>query len=59
MVFDRDGAPNLGILTALMPDGCHALANTRDLDAMRSMCAEPWEGTTVRLRSDDGTNLLV
>ena len=49
VVFERDGSPSLALLTALTPDGRRALANTRDLDAMRSMCEQPWEGTTVRL----------
>ena len=37
------------LLTALTPDGRRALANTRDRDAMQSMCEQPWEGTTVAL----------
>jgi len=58
VVFDRDGTPNLAIIAALTPDGRRALANTRDHDAMQSMCADAWEGTTVRVRSDDGANTL-
>jgi acetyl-CoA C-acetyltransferase len=59
VIFERDGSPSLGIITALTPTGDRALANSRDKDALQSMCAEPWEGRTVRLRSDDGTNTLV
>ena len=59
VVYERDGTPNLGIVSALTADGRRALANTHDLDAMTSMCTKPWEGTTVRLRSDDGANALV
>ena len=57
--FERDGTPNLGILTALTADGRRALANSRDADTMQSMCAEPWEGRTVTLRNADGANVLV
>ncbi len=58
VVFDRDGAPNVGLIAALTPDGSRALANTRDPDAMRSMCVDAWEGTTVCLRVDGGANAL-
>lgn len=58
VIFDRDGTPNIGIVSALTPDGERALANTRDQDLMQSMCTDAWEGTTVRLRSDDGTNTV-
>ncbi len=56
VAFERDGTPNLAIVSALTADGRRALANTRDADAMLSMCTQPWEGTTVRLRNDDGVN---
>jgi acetyl-CoA C-acetyltransferase len=59
VVFDRDGTPNLGIVTALTANGTRALANTRDPDAMHAICSEPWEGTTVRLASEDGSNAVV
>ncbi len=58
VAFDRDGAPNVGIIAALTPEGERALANTRDPDAMQAMCSEPWEGTTVRLRGSEGANVL-
>jgi acetyl-CoA C-acetyltransferase len=58
VTFDRDGTPDLGILTTLTADGRRALANSRDVDALQSMCAEPWEGRTVTLRSADGANVL-
>ena len=51
MVFERDGVPSLALLTALTADGRRALATTRDRAAMRSMCEEPWEGTTVAARA--------
>jgi acetyl-CoA C-acetyltransferase len=58
VMFERDGSPNLAIITALTPDGKRALANTRDIDAMASMCEQPWEGTTVRLDGHGGTNAI-
>lgn len=59
VAFDRDGTPTIAIIAALTPDGRRALANTADTDTMLAMCAEPWEGRTVRLRADGDTNLLV
>jgi putative flavoprotein involved in K+ transport len=56
VVVDRDGTPSLGLLTGMTADGRRALAISRDVDAMRSMCETPWEGTTVRLTSREGTN---
>jgi acetyl-CoA C-acetyltransferase len=56
VVVERDGTPSLGLLTGMTADGRRALATSRDVDAMRSMCETPWEGTTVRLTSRDGTN---
>ncbi len=58
VIFERDGIPSLAILTALIPDGRRALANTRDRAAMESMCEQPWEGTTVTLRNDGSSNSL-
>lgn len=58
VVFERDGTPSLGIVTALTPDGRRALANTRDLDALASMCEQPWEGTTIRLAGHGGSNTI-
>ena len=40
-------------------DDRRALATSRDVDAMRSMCETSREGTTVRLASTDGTNSVV
>ena len=59
VAFDRDGAPTIGILSLLIPDGRRALANCTDADTLHEMCAEPWEGRTVTVRADSDTNLLV
>lgn len=58
VTFERDGTPHFGILSLLIPDGRRALANTRDVEVARSMCEEPWEGRTVKLRVDGDTNVL-
>ena len=58
VTFDRDGSPSVAIISALTSDGRRALANTHDVEAMPSMCAEPWEGTTVRLVGHGGSNSL-
>ncbi len=59
MVVERDTSPSLALLTAMTSDGRRALAISRDADAMRSMCETPWEGRTVRLADENGTNSLV
>jgi acetyl-CoA C-acetyltransferase len=59
VVVERDGSPSLALLTGMTGDGRRALAISRDADAMRSMCETAWEGTTVRLASEDGTNSVV
>jgi acetyl-CoA C-acetyltransferase len=58
VVMDRDGSPNLAILSSLAPDGRRALANTRDHDTMTSMIAEAWEGRHVKLTTDGDVNSL-
>lgn len=58
VIFERDGVPSLGLMTALTSDGRRALANTRDYAAMASMCEQPWEGTTIELRNDGAANTL-
>ena len=59
VMFDRDGAPEVAIITALTPDGRRALANSRDSGALRSMVDDGWEGRAVKLRSEGDTNVLV
>ena len=59
VAFDRDGAPTIGILSVLLPDGRRALANCFDADALGAMCVDAWEGRTVALRADGDVNLLV
>lgn len=58
VIFERDGTPSLGLMSALARDGRRALANTRDADAMAAMCEQPWEGTTVELHHDGSSNTL-
>jgi hypothetical protein len=59
VVFTRDGAPELGIVAALTPDGRRVLANERDADALASMVDETWEGRTVKVATADAVNHLV
>src|SRR6266536_109183 len=58
VVFDRDSAPTVAILSTLTPDGRRALANTRDAAVMHEMTEKAWEGRTVRLRTDGTVNTL-
>ena len=59
VVFERDGAPAVAVLSLLTDDGRRILANTRDTDAMTSMTTEAWEGRRVRITNDGTVNSLV
>jgi acetyl-CoA C-acetyltransferase len=59
VVHDRDGAPTVGIISALTPDGQRVLANLRDVDALRDMTRHPWEGHAARITTDGTTNTLL
>jgi ribose 5-phosphate isomerase RpiB len=54
--FERDGNPQLGIVTALTGDGRRALANVRDPDVLAAFVKEAHEGRSVRLTNDGTTN---
>jgi len=59
VVHDRDGAPTVGIISALTPDGHRVLANLRDVDSLLDMTQHPWEGHAARITTDDTTNTLL
>ncbi len=59
VAFERDGAPASAIVSLLTPDGGRALANTSDLDALRSMTEHAWEGRTVEVATDGDRNVVV
>ena len=59
VAFDRDGTPTIAIISVLTADGRRALANSTDPETMNDMCAQAWEGRTVSVRAEDGTNVLV
>jgi acetyl-CoA C-acetyltransferase len=56
--FERDGNPSVALVTALLDDGRRAIANTRDLDVLQAMTAEPWEGRRVKITNDGTVNTL-
>ena len=58
VVFEREGAPAVAIVSTLTPDGRRALANTRDQAALQDMTEKAWEGQRVTLRTDDTVNTL-
>ena len=58
VVFEREGAPAVAIVSTLTPDGRRALANTRDASAMQDMTEKAWEGRRVTLRTDGNVNTL-
>ena len=58
VVFEREGAPAVAIVSTITPDGRRALANTRDADVMRDMTEKAWEGRRVTLRADGTVNTV-
>jgi acetyl-CoA C-acetyltransferase len=59
VTFERDGDPSVAILSLITGDGSRALANSRDVDAMRSMTEHAWEGRTVEVTNDGTINSVV
>jgi len=43
-------------ITELSDDGRRVMANVRDVDALRNMTAEAWEGRRVKITNDGSTN---
>jgi acetyl-CoA C-acetyltransferase len=58
VAVERDGTPSVGIVSAITSDGLRALANAREPAVLRSMIAEAWEGRSVRITNDGGTNTI-
>jgi acetyl-CoA C-acetyltransferase len=58
VVFEREGAPVVAIVSTITPDGRRALANTRDAAVMQDMTEKAWEGQWVALRTDGTINTL-
>lgn len=56
--YSRTGEPEQATAALLTGDGRRAFAVTDDLDAMRSMVDEAWEGRTVHVQPDGGINRL-
>ena len=52
MTFDRDGAPERGILACRTPGGSRAWANVSDADSLALLCATEGIGRTGDLASD-------
>jgi acetyl-CoA C-acetyltransferase len=53
--FEREGGPEIAIVSLVTGDGRRALANTGEPDVLHSMTEHAWEGRTVEVRFD-GTN---
>lgn len=58
VAFERDGNPSVGIVTALVADGCRVMANVRDIDVLVDMTTSPWEGQRVKVTNDGSTNTI-
>ena len=57
VAFDRDGAPERGILACRTADGSRAWGNVKDADELARLCAEEGIGRTGDL-APDGTLTL-
>jgi acetyl-CoA C-acetyltransferase len=58
VVIGRDGAPELGIVSALTTDGRRVLADVRVPDTLAGMAVEAWEGRSVAVRTDGERNSI-
>jgi acetyl-CoA C-acetyltransferase len=58
VAFERDGTPSVGIVTALADDGRRVIANARDVDVLRDMTVNPWEGRRAKITNDGTTNAI-
>jgi acetyl-CoA C-acetyltransferase len=58
VTFGRDGAPRLGVVAALTPDGRRALANAHDPGVLTAMTTQEWAGRSVELATDGTTNIV-
>src|SRR5204862_139394 len=58
VVFEREGAPAVAIMSTITRDGQRALANTRDTAVMQDMTEKVWEGRRVALGTDGTVNTL-
>ena len=58
VMHDRDGAPETGLLAALLDDGRRAWGSTGDPATVKAMVTEDLAGTRVRLRPDGAFELL-
>ena len=52
------GTPSVGIVTALADDGRRIIANARDVDVLRDMTVNPWEGRRAKITNDGTTNAI-
>jgi acetyl-CoA C-acetyltransferase len=58
VIYDRDGSPALGLITALLPDGRRALRGTGDQSLLAWIdSGEPVTGKPIRLDEDEGFSL--
>ncbi len=58
VAFERDGTPSVGIITALADDGRRVIANARDVDVLRDMTVNAWEGRRAKITNDGTTNAI-
>ncbi len=59
VAFERDGTPSVAIVTALTDDGRRVMANSREVDVLRDMTEQTWEGRRVRITNDGSSNTVV
>ncbi|CAB4734491.1 unannotated protein [freshwater metagenome] len=57
--YDREGEPEVAIITLIAPDGSRVLANTTDKEMMEAIANEAQENKKAKLTTDGKTTTLV
>ncbi len=57
VVYERDGAPSLGIVAGLTPDGRRAWGNTRQPDLLKALTTEELDGRPAHLQTDGDVDI--
>ncbi len=58
VIMQRDGVPEIGIVSAITPDGRRVLANAHETAALATMTTEAWEGRSIVVRTDGERNTV-
>ena len=59
VAVERDGTPTIAIVAGINAAGERVIANSHDTDAMTSIMTTTWEGTSIKIATDDIHNTVV